>query len=64
MMPAFIADAFILAAFLYDWKTRGRPHPAYAWGFGAVLLVHLSRPSMARTEAWYGIADFLVRFNG
>ena len=64
MMPALIADALILAAVLYDWKARGRLHPAYAWGFGAVLVVHLSRPFIARTEAWYAVADFLVRFNG
>jgi hypothetical protein len=64
MIPGMIADALILAAVLYDWKARGRLHPAYAWGFGAVLAVHLSRPFIARTEAWYAVADFLVRFNG
>ena len=64
MVPGLIADALILAAVLYDWKSRGRLHPAYAWGFGVVLVVHLSRPFIARTEAWYAVADFLVRFNG
>ena len=64
MMPAFVIDALILAAVLYDWKARGRLHPAYVWGFGAVLAVHLSRPVIARTEAWYAVADFLARFNG
>ena len=64
MIPAFIVDALILVAVLYDWKARGRLHPAYAWGFGAVLAVQLSRPFLSRTEAWYAVADFLVRFNG
>lgn len=64
MMPAFIADALILIAVVFDWKSRGRLHPAYAWGFGAVLLVHVLRPVIARTEAWYAVADFLARFNG
>lgn len=64
MMPAFVVDTLIVAAILYDWKTRGRPHAAYVWGFGVVLLVQLSRPILSRTEAWYGFADFLVRFNG
>lgn len=64
MMPALVVDALILAAVLYDWKARGRLHPAYAWGFGAVLVVHLLRPFISRTEAWYAVADFLARFNG
>jgi hypothetical protein len=64
MMPAFIVDALILVAIIYDWKARGRLHPAYAWGLGAVLAVQLSRPILSRTQAWYDFADFLVRFNG
>ncbi len=64
MMPAFVADTLIIAAILYDWKERGRPHPAYLWGFGSVLLVQASRPFLSRTQAWYDFADFLVRFNG
>ena len=64
MMPALIADLLIVAAIAYDWKARGRPHPAYLWGFGAVLAVQLSRPMLSRTEAWQGFADFLATFNG
>lgn len=34
-----------LAAVIYDWITRGRPHPAYAWGFGAfVLMIAITDP--------------------
>lgn len=64
MMPALIADALIAVAIAFDWKARGRLHPAYLWGFGAVLAVHLSRPVLSQTAAWQAFADFLVRFNG
>jgi hypothetical protein len=64
MTGAYIADAFIVAAILYDWKARGRPHAAYVWGFAAVLAVQLSRPFISRTEAWHRFTDFLVAFNG
>lgn len=64
MMPAFIADAFIIAAIIHDWRVRGRPHPAYLWGLGAVLAVQLPRPYASRTDAWLGFTDFLVAFNG
>lgn len=63
MIPGAIADLFILAALLYDWKARGRPHPAYLWGFAVVLAVHLSRPAVSRMEWWQSFADLLVRFN-
>jgi len=64
MLPAFLADLFIVAAIAHDWRTHGRPHPAYLWGIAAVLAVQLSRPGLSRTEAWHNIADFLVRFGG
>lgn len=64
MLPAIIADLFIVAAILYDWKARGRPHPAYLWGLGVVIAVQLSRPFVSQTETWRSFADFLVAFNG
>lgn len=36
---------FMAAAAIYDLRTRGRVHPAYAWGFGTITLaVALMRP--------------------
>ena len=36
---------FMAAAAIYDVRTRGRVHPAYAWGFGAITLgTALMRP--------------------
>ena len=64
MIGGFIADLFIVAAIIHDWKVRGRPHPAYLWGFAAVLAFQLPRPFVSRTETWQSFADFLVRFNG
>lgn len=64
MTPALIADLFIVAAIVHDWRKLGRPHPAYVWGFGLVLAVQLSRPFVSRTDAWLGFTDFLVAFNG
>jgi hypothetical protein len=34
-----------LVAAVYDWMTRGRPHLAYAWAFGAfVVMVAITGP--------------------
>jgi len=36
---------YIAAAVIYDLRTRGKVHPAYLWGFGAITLsVALMRP--------------------
>lgn len=29
---------YVVVAMLFDWGNRGRVHPAYGWGFGALLL--------------------------
>ena len=62
--PGSIVVALIVAAMIHDWRTHGRVHPAYWWGFGATMLVQIGRPLFANTPAWYSVADFLVRFNG
>ena len=64
MVPGFIVLGLIAAAMIHDHRSHGRVHPAYWWAFGASVLVQLSRPLLAHTQAWYGVADFLVRFNG
>lgn len=62
MAPGLVVAFLIVAAMVRDWRTDGRVHPAYWWGFGATMAVQLSRPLLAHTEVWYRIADFLVRF--
>lgn len=64
MVPGFLVLLLIIAALIHDKRSNGRVHPAYWWGFGATVVVQLSRPLLANTEAWYRAADFLGRFNG
>ena len=30
--PAFVAYLLLVAAIVFDWRTRGRPHPVYVYG--------------------------------
>lgn len=64
LAPSFIADAFILAGAVYDWRARGRPHPAYLLGGAAIVTVQLLRGPISTTQWWYAFADFLARFGG
>lgn len=59
----FIADVVIIAAMAYDWRTRGRVHPAYWWGLGAILLVQLGRIPFSKTQAWLNFADYFANFS-
>jgi len=29
--PSLIGELFIVAGMIYDWRTRGKVHPAYFW---------------------------------
>jgi hypothetical protein len=60
----YLVDPFLLAALGYDWRVRGRPHPAYLWGSGAVTLLRALRPAISRTAAWQAIAAWILSLAG
>jgi hypothetical protein len=64
LMPALLGDLIIVLAMLFDWRTRGRPHPAYVWGLGVLLAVQFLRAPISRTDSWLAFADYLARFSG
>jgi hypothetical protein len=53
-------DLFVVAAMLYDRRTRGRVHPAYWLGGASVLAVQLLRAPLSETHAWLRVTDWLV----
>ncbi len=64
LAPTLVADLFIVAGIVHDWRTRGRPHPAYLIGGGMIVAVQVLRGPLSTTPWWYAVADFLARFNG
>jgi hypothetical protein len=53
----------VIAGMLFDWRTRGRPHPIYLVGvlsLAAGLLV----PLISRSDAWLTTIDHLVNLMG
>lgn len=58
--PAVVNDFLIVAAMIYDRRTRGRVHPAYWWGGAAVLIVQLARVPLSTTHAWMRMTDWLI----
>jgi hypothetical protein len=55
-----IADLFVLALVAWDLKSRGRLHPATAWGGAIVVLSQPLRLVLSRSELWLGAARWLV----
>jgi hypothetical protein len=64
VLPGLIAAALVVIGMIYDWRTRGRPHPAYVLGGLILVAVPILRVPMSTTQWWYTIADFLARFSG
>ena len=62
LTAGLLGDLVVVLAILFDWRTRGRPHPAFVWGLGVLLAVQLGRGPVSRTEVWTDFADFLARF--
>jgi len=52
----------LAAGAVYDWRTRGRPHPAWLIGLAVILLVGFAGPALTATPAWLGFVDAMMRF--
>ncbi|MBI1360526.1 MAG: hypothetical protein GC155_09640 [Alphaproteobacteria bacterium] len=64
LAPALAALLFIVAGMIYDWRTRGKVHPAYLWAGGFALGVQLLKIPLSDTPFWHGIARFVVSLAG
>ena len=62
--PGLAMDLLLVAAMVYDWRTRGRPHPVY-WIGGALLLADqtLAVP-LSATPTWMAIARWVQSLAG
>ena len=58
LMPhLLVIGIFILAGILYDWKTRGRPHPAWLTGAAVIVTAFLLRAPFGDTALWKAFAE-------
>jgi hypothetical protein len=64
IMPGVVVILLIVAAIVHDWRTRGRPHPAYLWGLGIIAAIQALRPTFSETPGWAFVAEFLAGFSG
>ena len=57
-----LIDLLVIAAMIHDWRSHGRVHPAYLWGFGVMVTVQILRPIVGYSDAWYRVTDLLLAF--
>jgi hypothetical protein len=64
-VPALIiVSLLIVSGMIHDWRTRGRPHPAWTIGLAVLLGGGLLRTPLASTPAWLTFADWTTRIAG
>jgi hypothetical protein len=57
--PSLVAELFVVAAMIYDWRTIGRPHKVYLIGLPVLLLHTMIEVPLAMSDAWM---RFIVSF--
>lgn len=62
--PGLLVDLLVVAAIVFDWRTRGRPHPVYLVGGAVLLAVQLSAVPVSGTEAWMAVARWVESLAG
>jgi hypothetical protein len=62
--PALVGDLLIVAAMIYDWRTRGRPHRVYVIGGLILLAYELTMPIVGASQPWQQFAAALGRLAG
>jgi hypothetical protein len=58
--PAFVAYLLLVAAMVFDWRTRGRPHPVYVYGGAALVAVKLLNWPISVTSFWHSFAGGIL----
>jgi len=60
ILPALVAYLLLVPAVIFDWRSRGRPHPVYIWGGGALVAVKFLNWPMSVTSAWHSFAGGIL----
>ncbi len=64
LAPTFLVELLVVAAIVYDWRTRGRPHPVWLIGAAAIITVVLLGGPVSATPQWLGFADWMAHIAG
>lgn len=58
--PALVSSLLLVVAIVYDWRTRGRPHPVYVYGGIALVAMKFLNWPISTTAAWHSFAGGIL----
>lgn len=58
--PALVAYLLLVVAIVFDWRTRGRPHPVYIYGGLALVALKLLNLPISMSAGWHAFAGGLL----
>jgi hypothetical protein len=61
---ALLVDLLIVAAMVFDWRTRGRPHRVYWIGGGLLLAVQLLNVPFSTSATWLAVVRWIESLAG
>ncbi len=64
LVPSLALDLMIVAGMVYDWRKRGRPHPAWIVGLVVITGVVVARGPISATSGWIAFAESLGHIAG
>jgi len=62
ILPALVAYLLLVPAIVFDWRTRGRPHPVYLFGGAALIAVKLLNLPISTSAWWHSFAGGILAF--
>ncbi|MEC4595187.1 MULTISPECIES: hypothetical protein [Nitrospirillum] len=62
--PGLVADLLLVVALVHDWRTRGRPHPVYAYGLPLAVLNQVVMVPIAGSATWMTLMDGYTKLFG
>jgi hypothetical protein len=55
-----VIAVLLVGALIYDWHTRGTPHPVLLWGGILLIALQLTRQFVGGSELWQQIGNWLI----
>jgi hypothetical protein len=60
LAPVMLTNIVIVAGMVHDWRTRGKPHPAWTIGLIALVVTAVLRTPVSASPAWLHFTDWLI----
>jgi hypothetical protein len=58
--PALVAYLLLVVAIVFDWRTRGRPHPVYIYGGIVLVALKLLNLPISMSPGWHHLAGSIL----